>query len=180
MKFDYYFLQNYYTLEECKTIANNLERDSDENFINPNAGSVVVKSSKVIAVPYKRAKSYIQDFVEIIKHINTEVFGLDIYNINDNNLISYNKYDIDSEYGWHNDFPRGEQYDFKLTALINLSDEIYEGGEFEFFLNGPKRIPEFTPGSIIIFPSFIQHRVLPVTSGKRKSLSVFVRGPSLR
>ena len=35
-------------------------------------------------------------------------------------------------------------------------------------------------GTIIIFPSFIRHRVTPVTKGVRKSLVVWVDGPRFR
>ena len=32
-------------------------------------------------------------------------------------------------------------------------------------------------GTVIVFPSWIQHRVTPVTSGTRKSVSLWLIGP---
>ena len=68
----------------------------------------------------------------------------------------------------------------KLSSTIQLTDpKEYEGGEleFDFRQNDPdkKRNPqiakEITPkGSIIVFPSFVWHRVKPITKGLRYSL----------
>jgi PKHD-type hydroxylase len=56
--------------------------------------------------------------------------------------------------------------------------EPFEGGDFEFFLSKEERINEFKePGSLLVFPSWTQHRVLPVNKGNRKSLTCFVAGP---
>ena len=55
---------------------------------------------------------------------------------------------------------------------IILNDE-YEGGEFEFFAKDTilsKR------GTIIVFPSYMQHRVKPVTKGTRYSLVTWFCG----
>ena len=60
----------------------------------------------------------------------------------------------------------------KLSMTIVLNDD-YEGGEFEFFGNGT--IKE-KMGTVIVFPSYMQHRVLPVTKGVRYSLVVWFCG----
>ena len=66
----------------------------------------------------------------------------------------------------------------KLSMTVSLTDpEEYEGGDLEFdFRNTDKgsqpRICEEIrkKGSVIIFPSFVWHRVKPVTKGIRHSL----------
>lgn len=35
-------------------------------------------------------------------------------------------------------------------------------------------------GTVIIFPSYILHRVTPVTKGVRKSLAVWISGPRFK
>ena len=71
------------------------------------------------------------------------------------------------------------EYIRKLSFSIQLSDpEDYEGGELEFNVNNEERF--FAPnkkGTVIIFDSRIQHRVLEVKSGVRKSLVGWVVGP---
>ena len=66
----------------------------------------------------------------------------------------------------------------KLSMTISLSDESeYKGGDLEFDLRNnedkPKKIlcTEIKPkGSVVVFPSFIWHRIKPVTKGVRHSL----------
>ena len=62
-----------------------------------------------------------------------------------------------------------------MTLCLNDATE-YEGGEFEFdFKDKTKTDPIVCEqikkkGSIIVFPSFVWHRVKPVTKGTRYSL----------
>jgi PKHD-type hydroxylase len=84
--------------------------------------------------------------------------------------------------GWHHDqhdspghLPR------KLSLVVLLSDEhAYEGGDFQFFDQSPQPIGVRTKGALIMFPSFVQHRVTPVTKGYRQSLVAFLVGPKFR
>lgn len=62
----------------------------------------------------------------------------------------------------------------KLSMTIVLNDD-YEGGEFEFLSMGGQLIKE-KMGTVIVFPSYIQHRVRPVTKGTRYSLVVWFCG----
>ena len=74
----------------------------------------------------------------------------------------------------------------KLSVTVSLSDpKNYEGGGLEFdFRNGsPNEKPnlhkciEILPkGSLVVFPSFVWHRVCPVTSGERNSLVIWNLG----
>ena len=74
----------------------------------------------------------------------------------------------------------------KLSVTITLSDpKTYKGGEleFDFRQNDPdkERKPivckEILPrGSVVVFPSFVWHRVKPVTKGIRYSLVVWNLG----
>ena len=76
----------------------------------------------------------------------------------------------------------------KLSMTINLTTpDQYKGGNLKFDF-GPhagrgrfKTCQEIRPqGSIIVFPSFIQHQVTPVTSGTRYSLVVWSLGKPFR
>lgn len=73
----------------------------------------------------------------------------------------------------------------KISMTINLCDETdYEGGDlkFDFGLHKTKKdrfhvCEEIRPrGSIIVFPSFVQHCVTPVTKGTRYSLVMWTLG----
>ena len=71
----------------------------------------------------------------------------------------------------------------KLSVTCSLTDpKKYKGGELEFNFNRPnqkkkyniKKCIEILPkGSIVVFPSFVWHRVCPVTKGTRNSLVIW-------
>ena len=59
--------------------------------------------------------------------------------------------------------------------------EKYEGGELVLFRAKEIICGEFNkPGSAIIFPSFINHKVTKVVSGKRHTLAIWLSGPKFR
>jgi PKHD-type hydroxylase len=107
----------------------------------------------------------------------------------------FTKYKLNQFYDWHCD-SWDKTYDApdnqnthgkirKLSVTCSLSDpNDYKGGELEFDFrnkeNGKpviKKCIEILPrGSIVVFPSFVWHRVKPVTKGTRYSLVVWNLG----
>ena len=115
---------------------------------------------------------------------NRNAFGVDITNIWDIQYTVYKGTD-DGHYDWHHDtfWGNASSFDRKLSIIIQLSDPAdYEGGKFEIDpqYENPNEIALKKQGSILVFPSTIRHRVLPVTSGVRKSLVAWVEGPKWR
>ena len=92
------------------------------------------------------------------------------------------RYNKDGHFKFHQDgngftrFENGNKFTHnktrKLSMSIILNDE-YEGGEFEFFA---KDTVISKRGTIIVFPSYMQHRVKPVTKGTRYSLVIWFCG----
>ena len=66
---------------------------------------------------------------------------------------------------------------------IQLSED-YEGGEFEVVRCRKGEVEVDTMdksmGTVILFPSVLEHRVLPVTRGVRYSLVAWFSGPAFR
>ena len=118
--------------------------------------------------------------------INREYFGLDIqkiFNIQYTEYLATNK----GFYSTHIDsfVGKGEMYDRKLSMTIQLSDsDEYEGCDFEFNSDIIKEPPDRDflrqKGRVLIFPSFLPHKVNPVTKGIRKSLVTWIEGPAWR
>jgi PKHD-type hydroxylase len=84
-------------------------------------------------------------------------------------------------YDWHQDV--GKPYNMqqrKLSISILLSDPSeFEGGELQFKGIEDQKVLT-TQGSIIVFPSFIEHKVTPVTEGVRYSAVTWANGPAFR
>ena len=109
----------------------------------------------------------------------------------------FTKYEKGQFYDWHcdswdkpyirehaNDPTHGKVR--KLSVTVTLSDpKDYKGGELEFdFRNldpdkkpSIKKCVEILPkGSLVVFPSFVWHRVCPVKKGSRYSLVIWNLG----
>tara|TARA_R100000995_G_C3465110_1_gene115240 strand:+ start:275 stop:886 length:612 start_codon:yes stop_codon:yes gene_type:complete len=112
--------------------------------------------------------------------------------------IQFTKYRLNQHYGWHVDeYPKPFDNDCeninwrgktrKISAVIILSNpNDYKGGELMFkYFQGEKTkiesVKDFLPkGSIIVFPSYVLHKVKPVTDGLRYSLVVWTLGHPFR
>jgi len=117
---------------------------------------------------------------EIFK-VNSEYWNFDIRYIDfakDPPLVL--KYVLDQEFNWHFDMS-GVSSTRKLSFTIQLSDsDDYEGGDLQF---GPviEHQPEIKKkGNITIFPSYVWHRVTPITKGNRYALVGWVHGPTFK
>lgn len=118
-----------------------------------------------------------------ILFINNEFYGFDL---NGYDLFQYTVYDSKDAgtYNWHMDTNLGNTHMHqprKLSLSICLSDckTEFEGGIFQLNM-GNQEFPldiNLEKGSGIFFPSFMCHKVTPVTKGIRKSLVVWVTGP---
>lgn len=87
------------------------------------------------------------------------------------------------KYDWHHDVDWNniDGTDRKLSLTVQLSDPAdYDGGDFEF--GEVEQVPSFakSKGSVLIFPSYLSHRVTPVTRGVRRSLVAWFSGPTWR
>ena len=107
-------------------------------------------------------------------------WGYSISNQEPTQLSRYKSSD-EGRYDWHTDtdIPRND-LQRKLSISILLSDPSeFEGGELQF--KGMEDHKILTKqGSIVVFPSFIEHRVTPVTKGVRYSAVTWVNGPAFR
>lgn len=141
-----------------------------------------VKTADTKIIQWRQIKHYLDWSMHWVHFFNTRDIGLDIFDMRDLDLINYNVYSSDrqGEYRWHIDGKPGPS-DIKITAIINVSTEPYEGGDLELFTNGPVVCHEIRqPGVLVVFPSIIPHRVTPVTRGVRRTISYWVMGPNFR
>ncbi|WP_369809252.1 2OG-Fe(II) oxygenase [Oceanicoccus sp. KOV_DT_Chl] len=67
----------------------------------------------------------------------------------------------------------------KISISIPLNDPSeYEGGELQFNAGGLLLTPDQEKGKALMFPSWMMHRVTPVTLGRRYSMVVWIHGPN--
>jgi len=116
---------------------------------------------------------------EYVKVANENAFNFQVENICD---IQYTEYHSNKggHYDWHIDvnWNGDEPLDRKLSVTVQLSDPSeYEGGGFEFAECETPDASSRQKGTVLVFPSYLQHRVLPITRGTRKSLVAWFEGP---
>lgn len=140
------------------------------------------RSSTVRWLDAGTERALVDRLMQFVASSNRSNFGAEIVAPYELQFTEYHAA-AEGQYGWHQDVwlesPR--PFDRKLSLVLQLSDPAdYAGGQFEFF-GLPSPAAAFMPlGSILVFPSFLQHRVLPVTAGIRRSLVTWVEGPRWR
>ena len=175
-----------YTKEELLAINDTIQ---NSNFTKPepekNSASHSNKKSKVSLILWLEFKKQLEKLEKFIQEGNENFFHYDISDISDFHCVNINEYDEkNNSYDWHVDCNRyGSAEDLKLTCLLNISTEHYDGGRF--YLHGLNEKDEEhlskgfnMPGYALLFTAYRMHKVEPVTSGKRKTLTYWVRGPA--
>jgi PKHD-type hydroxylase len=124
-----------------------------------------------------------------IDQVNSRFYNFDLNGYDGIQYTEYYDYE-GGKYDFHMDTIMDTTIDFKdvevrklsMTLVLNEPGVDFEGGAFEIN-NGreSEALKVDAPrGRIILFPSFMIHRVAPVTKGTRKSLVVWVLGPKFK
>tara|TARA_B110000211_G_C14014385_1_gene524690 strand:- start:97 stop:714 length:618 start_codon:yes stop_codon:yes gene_type:complete len=131
--------------------------------------------------PYDENTKWIYDKLFIYSLEASEFFNIEIDIVTD--LMHYVIYPEDGGHlTWHYDIGTGIINRRKLAMTVQLSDyDSYEGGEFEIYDGNttPSTLPRHK-GDIIIFPTYMLHRVTPITSGERRCLVFWTGGKPFR
>ena len=178
-----------FTLEECAELVNighskNLEpgkindglvksniRNSDLRFIEP-------LNLEKIGWMFERLK-------EVIDNVNDRVYEYELKCFTPPQFTLYKEGDF---YDWHMDLligdPCSNLYMRKLSATVFLSNpNDFTGGEFLIGRkpdNTHENIVANEQGAMVLFPSFMSHKVNPVLSGQRYSLVVWCEGDKFK
>ncbi|HUE64860.1 MAG TPA: 2OG-Fe(II) oxygenase [Rhizomicrobium sp.] len=118
---------------------------------------------------------------EMVLEVNARFYRYDLFGLNE--AFQYTVYEgtEGGYYGWHVDVGEKNYEPRKISISVQLSDPSgYEGGDLILQAGAGEFSAEKARGTLIAFPSFVLHRVTPVTSGTRKSLVVWVAGPEFR
>jgi PKHD-type hydroxylase len=144
-------------------------RKSDIGFINSN----------------NETKWIFDSLLQLTAHINNNYYGYDLSGFDHFQYTEYNgegsKYDFHTDMIFGDQIPNDILLPRKLSFSLILSNpDEYTGGDFEIQI-GKKTDPVPQPrGRVIAFPSFVLHRVAPLTSGVRKSIVFWAVGPKFK
>lgn len=179
MKHLYVYIKDFLTINQCQDIIETYHKN-DKNLFLDSPTFWKHCSTKILSPQH--LGSYASMIEDKVACVNQDVFGFDLFT-KQYNLFHLNTYEgkDNHNYDLHIDAVTGSPKDMKLTVIINLTQGDYTGGEFTFPPLGYEgSIQEFdrSTGCMLVFPSFIAHKVNSVTSGKRTTLVTWFEGPN--
>lgn len=138
-----------------------------------------VRSSNIKWIPQSQEWSWLYDkLTGMAVEANEAMWGFDLIAAPES--IQYTEYEAseDGHYTWHQDIGNGMASRRKVSLTVQLSDDTeYEGGDLELWGGGEwiRQAPR-GKGNVVVFPSYLMHRVKPITKGTRKSFVLWVGG----
>ena len=194
----YYWFKNGLTREEVDRIikiaselpverATTIGSDGQQTEANDPNG---VRSSMVKWLPQNSDWDWLYTkMMGFAQEANDALWNFDLHSAPES--IQYTEYYAheNGHYDWHQDIGPGLLPSRrKVSITIQLSDsEEYEGGDLELTSGGEGQngfaVSNICPrgaGVAVLFPSYMMHRVAPVTKGTRRSLVLWVGGSHYR
>jgi PKHD-type hydroxylase len=116
----------------------------------------------------------------VVAKLNVQNYNFDITGFEE--ALQFTNYlgEDNGTYDWHQDCG-GAGLVRKLSLILQLSDpETYSGGDIEIMTSKQPHKVERKRGLIVVFPSWVVHRVTPVTQGSRQTLVSWISGPRFR
>jgi|TARA_Y100001938_G_scaffold150683_1_gene242794 PKHD-type hydroxylase len=146
-------------------------------------GNSPVRQGSTAWIPQNGETSWIYEkLVTMVKDANNELWNFELTGFLED--LQYTTYNGKGKkkgdhYGAHLDFDGNCTR--KISIVVQLTEpEEYEGGELEIYTWDRPFVADKTIGSCVLFPSFLLHKVTPVTKGKRNSLVLWVSGHPFR
>ena len=176
---DFYWFRTGFTGEEIDRInsfANNYEFRDGKIFSGVNDGSV--RRSKLKWLPSTNDSRWLYDkMYDYAVQANDACYKFRLHYAEDNMQYTLYEGNSNGKYDWHIDIGTGLNCLRKLSAVLLLSDPSeFEGGLLQVWTSSQPRTVPLEKGSIVFFPSFMLHRVTPVTSGERRTLVFWMGG----
>ena len=193
-------LKEVFTPEECNQIINTglndwteekakIQRDK-EGEIEQNFVDDLDYRNTTLFIPPKPDEWLFSKILGVMRNFNDNANGYQfhIHGLAEPpNLMRYQAADIDingkpGQYDWHMDVGPGAVPSMrKISYTLILNPSEYEGGQLCFHVG--RNIDNPHPGqdqigSLIVFPSYLMHKVSPVTNGTRYAIVGWAHGNS--
>ena len=174
-----------FTPEQCQKIIDCGRRQKPQQAqvgMNKPEGGVDTKKrvTTISWIPFEEMKPMYNDLNNFIQTANENHFGFGDIQITEN--AQFTEYPEGGFYEWHMDCDVNMAHEppvRKISMTLLLSPENqFEGGDLELMAKGKKA--KLKQGHAIIFASFLNHKVNPVTRGVRQSLVCWFGGKPFR
>jgi hypothetical protein len=178
-----FYILNAFSVDYLEEITNHVKNTTDFQYNNGNTYSQdpTIPERKIWEI---RRDEKTDEFINIItKYINkaNQQYQFDLIKLLQLGYFEYSSEDT-TPLDWHIDL--GNEYPFNtrklsFSIMVNSPSE-YKGGNLEMaYAPTNTTIPKHS-GGMVLFPSFLPHRVTALTKGIRKSIVGFVGGRPFR
>ena len=115
---------------------------------------------------------------DIVRTFNSRSYQFELKGFSEVPQFMVYHHTEESHFDWHID--QGTLPPRKLSLTLQLTDPArYEGGELQFNGGAISSAPK-NRGVANAFPSYVLHRVTPVTKGTRKAIVAWISGPNFK
>jgi len=173
----YWFEQGFSNEEVNKIIKLSKKHEFQKATIIGEDKENSIRKSNIKWLPVNEDWNWVYDRItNQIMEANNTLWGFNLHTIVDN--IQYTEYEGNGgHYDWHLDIGPTSINHRKVSVVVQLSDpKDYVGGELELHPGSNSFAVPRRKGAVVLFPSFILHRVTPLTSGLRRSLVLWAGG----
>lgn len=171
-----FYIPGLFTPEECQKIIELKGRETRAlvSGINPRVDVTERYNLSKSILPYQENLWIFKRIMDFIIEANKRYFNFDINGLETLQLLTYRKRGF---YNWHVDLGSGKISTRKLSLVIFLSDQKdYKGGRLVW--KNDKTLYSQNQGACVVFPSYMMHKVEPVTEGERYTLVSWICGNS--
>ena len=133
------------------------------------------RKSEIVWISHNRYTDWLfQKLFAVANQLNQKYWQFELAG---SQRLQFTSYKGEGHYDWHMDLAEDAPDNTrKLSATVQLSDPAdYDGGDLEINSGIIESAPR-DRGCITLFPSYMHHRVTPVTRGERLSLVVWIVG----
>ena len=180
------YWEDFLTEEDINKILNLPEWNNlKEGRVGNEIVNTKVRDSKInwISLTDENLEIY-KKISNVMSVINSKFFDFDLTGLYETIQLSLYDGKDKGHYDWHADCGYEDYTNVprKLSMSLLLNNpEDFEGGEFQVKADSDvSKNLELKKGRAWFFPSWVLHRVAPVTKGVRKSLVVWAGGPSFK
>ena len=174
-----------FTPEQCQMIIDCGRRQPPQKAqvgINKPGGGVDTNKrvTTISWIPFKEMEPMYNQINSFIQQTNLNHFGFDDIQITEQ--AQFTEYPVGGFYDWHMDSdvnmaPEPPIRKISMTCLLSHESQ-FEGGDLE--ITAPGKFAKLKQGHAVMFASFLNHRVAPVTRGVRQSLVMWFGGKPFR
>ena len=190
LRYYYWYYKNALPGWLCDALVSSVlkNREIKTGLVDPQKGGVTdlkIRDSNICFLNDQWLKSVLTFYMQDANQ--RAGWNFDIENSEDTQFTIYNK---DQYYDWHVDqdldpYQQGVYKGLtrKISLSVSLNDESkYEAGDFKFGYNYKETTCKELKqkGTVVVFPSFIHHKVEPVKKGVRYSIVKWFLGKSFK